>query len=146
MCRISVKLLQGLCALCVCAHHLTDPLEPPGMGELGRDQPLRFRTSAFVLCVFCIWLFTLLYLFFFFPPNGCSFTSNMIQCCVLFMATSEDINKMISNLPLNILEQPCCTLSRFADDTELVVQLAHLKDGMPSRGTSISSSGPMGTL
>lgn len=44
---------------------------------------------------------------------------------------------MISNFPLNILEQPSCTISRFADDTELSGAVTHLKDGMLSRGRDL---------
>ncbi|GAB0189026.1 mitochondrial enolase superfamily member 1 [Grus japonensis] len=37
-----------------------------------------------------------------------------------------------------------CTLSKFADDTNCVVQLTHLRDRMPAKGTRTSSrSGPM---
>lgn len=35
MCHFSVKLLQGLCALCVCARHLTDALEAQAWVNLG---------------------------------------------------------------------------------------------------------------
>lgn len=53
MCHISVKLLQGLCSLCVHAHHLTDPLEAQAWMNLGlistsdlEHQPLSFVSFA----------------------------------------------------------------------------------------------------
>lgn len=99
----------ALCPMCACPS-LDRPTGSPSMGDFSLDQLLRFRASAFVPCVFCLCLASSsLYFcipFFFFSPNDCCFASHIIQCCALFMAISKDVNKIISDLPLNILEQP----------------------------------------
>lgn len=98
MCRISVKLLQGLCALCVHAHYLTDPLEAQAWVNLGLISPSDLEPLSFIsfACVLHLVVYTSVSFLFFFPPNDCCFISHTIQCCVFFMAISKGINKTIS--------------------------------------------------